>query len=192
MPAICKHSDPQIGLRFLRTCAGFCKLVYSTRVVAPHAHEAELGHFDALVRQAFTDLTGLRPSDAEWEQATRGFDTGGLGLRSTAVHGVGAYIASRASSRDRCKEIDDHFIWELDDASSALARAHAALDVVLGPDHLMSRDVLLGAKQKSISGQIDKASHNRQFDAARVSQRANLNSECLPGASGFLSAVLHD
>ena len=97
--AICTHTDPQIGMRLLRICAGFCKLVYSCRVVAPHAHEAELRCFDALVRKAFVDLTDVHPNDEQWDQATRGFDTGGPGLRSTADHDIGAFLASRAPPR---------------------------------------------------------------------------------------------
>ena len=187
--AICTHGDPQIGLRLLWTCGSFCKLVYSTRVVAPHAQIAELQNFDALVRQTFSDLTGLHPDDATWDQATRGFDSAGLGLRSTADHGVGAYLASRAASRDRCKKIDDHFVWDFDDPGSSLARAYAALGNVLGPAHTITPDSLLHYRQKTISAMIDKSKFERQFAAASVSQRANLNSETLPGASGFLSAI---
>ena len=187
--AISKHSDPQIGQRLLRVFASFGKLVYSVRVVAPHAHLAELRRFDTLVRQGFSDITGLHPSDAEWDQATRGFDTAGLGLRSTADHGFGAYLASRANSWTRCREIDHHFTWEVDTPNSAPANALASLNTFFAPDQHLSSEILATTRQKAISSKIDEAKFQRQFASSPIPQKASLNSECLPGASGFLSAI---
>jgi hypothetical protein len=187
--AICKHTDPQIGLRLLRSCSGFCKMVYSVRVIAPHAHMAELRRFDSLVRQAFSDLTGLHPTDAEWGQATRGFDSAGLGLRSTVDHGLGAYLASRANSWARCREIDEHFTWEIDSPNSAPASALTAINALLAPEQQLSAETLPTTRQKAISAKIDEAKFQRQFAASPIPQKASLNSERLPGASGFLSAV---
>jgi hypothetical protein len=158
-------------------------------VVAPHAHLVELRRFDTLVRQAFSDLTGLHPSDSEWDQATRGFDTAGLGLRSTADHAFGAYLSSRANSWSRCREIDQHFTWEVDTPYSAPANALTALNAMFEPEQRLSSEVLTTMRQKALSAKIDEAIFQRQFASSSRDRRASLNSERLPGASGFLSAI---
>ena len=56
------------------------------------------------------------------------------------------HLASRVSSRQSCAEIGRHFVWELDSATSDLARAHTALNAVLRLEHTLSQDDLLGAK----------------------------------------------
>ena len=189
LEAICKHQDTQIGVRLLRACAGFCKLVYSARVVGPHAHANELALFDQKVRQAFADLTGLYTTDEEWEQAGRGFDTAGLGLRHTARHAPAAYLASRVASRARCGEIDPHFVWEIDDPQSAPAAALTALNAQLEPNGYFDQERLESAKQKTLSIAIDQASFQRHLARLSVSGQADLRSETLPGASGFLSCI---
>ena len=120
-------------------------------MVAPHAHLAGLRCFDTLVRQGFSDITRLHPSDAELDQATGGFDTAGLGLRSTAEHGFGAYLASRANSWTRCREIDPHFTWEVDTPSSAPANALASLNTFSLPTNIYRlRSLLPRAKRLSL------------------------------------------
>ena len=73
--AITELDDPQVGLRLMRACAGFCKLVYSARVVCPDAHMWALQTFDTLLRDALSELTGLQLSDRQWAQAGRSFRT---------------------------------------------------------------------------------------------------------------------
>ena len=95
LDAISSMEDPQVGLRLLRHCAGFCKLVYSMRTIPGVLQQDELLRFDHCVREAFQGLTGLRPNESQWSQATRSFCFAGLGLRSTSRHAHAAYTASR-------------------------------------------------------------------------------------------------
>ena len=75
-------ADPQIALLLLRQCAAFCKIAFSIRVTPQADHKEALSDFDASVRACFEDLSGLRPSDAQWAQALLAVSRGGLGLRS--------------------------------------------------------------------------------------------------------------
>ena len=132
LEAISSHRDPQIGLRLLRSCAGFCKMVYTARVVAPAWHLTALHEFDLAVRTAFVELTGLQPDEPQWEQACRGMFAGGLGLRSVSRHTAGAYLASRASTRILCSEVDPNFVWDVG-ADAGLSSAIDAFNGALPP-----------------------------------------------------------
>jgi hypothetical protein len=79
------------------------------------------------------------------------------------------------------------FVWELV-PTSAPARALTHINASLGADQL-STDTLRNIRQKHISARLDKAQFQRQLDTGSAWERANLHSECLPGASGFLSCI---
>ena len=107
--AISRLADPRSGTGFSAPAADFaswCAALGSP----PSVQRSELQRFDSLVRQAFSTLTSLHPNEAEWDQVTRGFDTAGLSLRSAALHSLGACLASRAFSYERCREIDGHHV----------------------------------------------------------------------------------
>ena len=102
---------------------------------------------------------------------------------------MGAYLASRASSYERCREIDGHHVWEVSVPHSHPARALQALGEILRPDADMRAEHLPAQSQKNMSAKIDKAKYDYQFASSSAAQRAHLLSECLLGASGFLSAI---
>ena len=189
LDAVAKLTDPQVGLRLLRHCAGFCKMVYSMRVTDPEAHSAALLAFDELQRATFTEITGLRPNDAQWGQAQRGFTHSGLGLRSVARHAPGAYLASCAATQAQCLAADAGFVCDVDTPQSAPARALVALNGMLPGGSPVTMENMAKLRQKDISTMIDKVAHEDFFNSASVSDRATLLSESLPGASGFLSAA---
>ena len=133
LDALAALSDPQVGLRLLRRCAGFCKLVYSARTVPGSMHFDELLRYDRNVCTALGTLTGLRRNEAQWGQATRGFAFAGLGLRSSARHAHAAYTASRTQTHELCRELDGEFVWEGADGSSLLAQGLRALNFTRPP-----------------------------------------------------------
>ena len=131
LQALGELQDPQVGLRLLRLCRNFCKMVYLQRTVPHEVQSAPLQEFDAKIRDAFCSLTGFYPTDEEWKQATRGFAQGGLGLRSAARHAPAAYLASFAATQAGCRELDPRYEWGIADASSWAGRALAALNTAL-------------------------------------------------------------
>ena len=188
LAAIAELPDPQVGLRLIRSCGGFCRLVFSARVVGPDLHATSLRAFDGTVRAAVSELTALSLSDQQWAQAGRSFRTGGLGLRGER-HAAAAYLASRAATRDKCAEIDPHFVWDISSTGSDVARAFALLAAVLPPEARPAADDPRLASQKHLSKLVDEADLSAQLASAGAAERANLRSETLWGASGFLSAV---
>ena len=57
--AIAAIPDPQVALRLLRRCSGFCKLVYSMRAAPSRSHRQALAGFDGATRCAFSALAAL-------------------------------------------------------------------------------------------------------------------------------------
>ena len=189
LEAIGNLPDPQVGLRLIRSCAGFCRLVYSARVVFPGAHVAALHSFDTVVRDTLDELTGLCLTDRQWRQAARSFRTGGLGLRSGERHAACAYVASRAATHAKCKEIDPMFVWDIGTDGSECARAFSALTSALPPNSVPSTDDPRLASQRFLSRLLDEAELDSQLASADAAEAANLRSETLWGASGFLTAL---
>ena len=112
-----KIEDPQVCLRILRSCLGFCKIVYTMRTVPWEMHADQLVAYDEVIRSTFSTCTGISPNDSQWEQATRGFECAGLGLRSASFHAAAAYLASCAATAKACAEVDSEFRWDPEDAS---------------------------------------------------------------------------
>ena len=53
----------------------------------------------------------------------------------------------------------------------------------------MPAEQLAALRQKAVSARIDQAKFDQQFASSLVPQRAQLLTECLPGAGGFLTAI---
>ena len=89
------------------------------------------------VRDTFADLMGCWPSEAQWNQAGRGMNRAGLGLRHTAKHAAAAYVASRAATVRLCSEVDasvgpttdSHLEASLRSLKSVLAREEQVPDL---------------------------------------------------------------
>ena len=80
--AICQHTNPQIGMQLLRICAGFYTHSSTAQGSSPPTNlRNPVRRFGLLVRKVFVDPTYVHPNDEQWDQTTKGFDTGGLGLR---------------------------------------------------------------------------------------------------------------
>lgn len=181
LTAISTLPEPQVGLRLIRTCAGFCRLVYSARVVCPDFQSAALRSFDRSIRDSVDELTGLSLSDRQWAQAGRSFKNAGLGLRSGERHAACACIASRAATRDKCREIDSHYLWDIEVLGSDVGRAFAALLAVLPPGTELHADDGRLPSQRSLSSLLGDAEHESQVASAETAEAANLRSEALWG-----------
>ncbi|CAL1170433.1 unnamed protein product [Cladocopium goreaui] len=128
LDAIGVPEDPQVALRLLRACGGFTRMVHSMRCTPPTAHRLALNMFDGMVRRCFGDFSGIHPSDGQWDQATRGLNFAGLGLRATSLHAAGAYIASVGASLEACVDIDSAFSATAVKAAAGLQEGVAGLN----------------------------------------------------------------
>ena len=189
LDAIARLEDPQVGLRLLRNCASFCKMVYAARTADPAAMQEPFAAFDKDVRSCFTELTGFSPTDTEWTQAQLGLGHAGLGLRSAVRHAPAAYFASRVGTRHLCGQMDPAYVWDDNEPGSALSSALSALAASLPP----SKQALLQPsgtlKQKDLSDALDKVDFERRLAGAEAAVKAAVLSETLKGASGFITAI---
>ena len=110
----------QTALLLLRTCASYCKLAYSARVVPPNLHREALQLFSADLRSGLEVLAEAELSDQAWLQAQLGILNGGIGLRDPERHAPAAYVSSVWSCQNLYKRSDPgfdlstgggHFAW---------------------------------------------------------------------------------
>ena len=188
LDAIGVPEDPQVALHLLRACGGFTRMVHSMRCTPPTAHRLALNMFDGMVRGCFGDFSGIHPSDSQWDQATRGLNFAGLGLRATSLHAAGAYIASVGASLEACVDIDSAFSATAVKAAAGLQEGVAALNHSLGGGSLPLDDAL-ALSQRDLSARLDVAGWTGQLGCSSLVDQAHLRSEAEPGARAFLTAV---
>ena len=189
LDAVAELEDPQVGLRLLRACAGFARVVHSMRCNPPCAQAAALATFDGHVQRCFGDLTGLHLTAGQWRQAARGVGQAGLGLRASLVHAPAAYLASLGASLADCADIDRAFSAQAVHGSPAVAAALRALNRELPQDSALSLCEALAAKQRALSERVDLAGWEAQLVQASLVERAVLRSEAGLGARAFLAAT---
>eukprot|EP00435_Cladocopium_sp_Y103_P009537 s556_g2.t1 len=182
LEAIGGLDDSQVGIRLLRSCAGHCRMIHNMRCAPPVAQLAGFQAFDQSVRACFSSLTGLHPTDGQWQQAARGFDKAGLGLRTTQRDGAAAYLASLGESRDLCARLDSNF-----SDAGLLASTHAggALTMYNGylpQEQQITLPAALGKRQKDLTMALDAATWEAQLLASSLTGRALLLPEAAPGA----------
>ena len=124
--------DSQVGLRLLRNCAGFVRMVHSMRCNPRGAQHQALATFDQMTHACFGGLTGLHLISQQWQQAGRSLARAGLGLRSAAQHAPAAYLALLGASLSGCAELDGGF------SPLEVLNTPAALDA-LHPSELSAR-----------------------------------------------------
>ena len=173
--ALAELEDAQVGLRLLRSCAGHCRLVHGSRCAPPSGQRSALQHFDSLVRDCFSGLTGLHLNGWQWEQAGRGLAYAGLGLRSVASDGAAAYLASLGGCLEACRAIDPHY------AAAGLATEPSVVAAAAGLPQPLAPHLALAMKQKALTKAADEAGWQRQLEGASTTARALLRSEAEPG-----------
>ena len=183
------YGHTQGALQLLRHCAGWGKLVYSSRTVPPHWHHRELASFGVALRGCLEQMVGEKLSDRSWSLAQLGIVHGGLGIRDPAKHAAAAYLASLSQTRELCGLIDPSF--DGDDADGGLylhateADLRASVLEAAAPDRGGSR-----LTQKEVSSLVDAAllqqlAHDQRHDAFFC---AHLALNALPGAGVWLTA----
>ena len=133
LAALGRLPDPQIALKLLRHCGGFCKMAYSARVVPPNAHAPAVAEFDEAVRACFEEFSCLVLDADQWAQAGLATSMGGLGLRSLRKHGKAAFLASRASTAAKCIEVAPNLIKDVGSPENGSRRRWSPLTVASAP-----------------------------------------------------------
>jgi hypothetical protein len=190
LDAIGGLDDAQVGVRLLRSSAGHCRLVHSMRCSPPGPQMDSFKMFDQRVRACFSSLTGLHPTDTQWQQAARSFAQAGLGLRSTHLDGPAAYLSSAGKSRQLCAQLDSKFS-DADFASGHFGTTLQLYNSNLPPAQQVTLQQCLGQPQKQLTTALDNISWEAQLSSSTLTGRALLLSEAAPGARAFLAARPH-
>ena len=157
LDALGELEDPQVGLRLLRACVGFARMLHSMRCNPSVPQTAALRMFDGMVRRSFGDFTGLHPNALQWKQAALGLGHGGLGLRSTSDHASAAFLASWASALQAGAALDATFCPNEAKFCPELAAALACFNSKLEPEAHITLDDVLSSKQHAMSQRLDHA-----------------------------------
>jgi len=197
--------DTQISKTLLRHCTGFCQFAYALRATPPTQVVAAAVDFDDIVLAAFQCGTFALPKN-KLSQVRRGIRSGGLGIRSVAMHSEAAYIASVSFAANADG-------WRADSAMG-YTRAVAAFNAKVAPEDRLvinadglavaassvaapavsSAPVVPGAvaappKQKALSALIDKTALAAEYAGATRRDRKRLTSQSGEHAALFLGVV---
>ena len=166
-------------------------MVYSIRVVPASFHAEALQTFDAAVRSCFEQFTCLHPDDEQWTQATLGTASGGLGLRSLVDHSNAAFLASRSSCLELCKQLDPRhtFQGETDDGPTPERLAFDAINAAVNDDDRITSAENQKLSQRVLSQAVDKRTVAQLKSSASSSRCAHLGLVSAPDAGLFLHAT---
>ncbi|CAK9102220.1 Uncharacterized protein SCF082_LOCUS47777 [Durusdinium trenchii] len=106
LDALAALGDAQVGLRLLRSCAGYGRLVHSMRCNPPHCQNEALQLFDLKIQAAFSSITGLHLTAMQRAQVGRGLAFAGAGVRSSSLDAPAAFLASVGGCASACEEVD--------------------------------------------------------------------------------------
>ena len=186
LDALAELGDAQVGLRLLRSCAGYGRLVHSMRCNPPHSQRAALQLFDGKVQAAFSSITGLHLTATQRAQVGRGLGFAGVGVRCSSLDAPAAFLASVGSCAVACEEADPAYVAAAVVLDPACTQATTALNAQL--QHPLAPGAALSLKQKALTRLLDEASWQAQLAASSTTRQALLRSEAEPGARAFLVA----
>ena len=178
--------DAQVGIRLLRPCASYGRVMHSMRCTPPASHQEPLQQFDSMVQAAFSSITGLHLNSAQREQASRGLCHAGLGLRSATLDSPAAFLASKGTTALACEQLDPSYIAAAVVLEPAVTQATTFFNALVR--HCLAPGAALSMKQKSLTHLVDEASWQTQLGASATTAQALLRSEAEPGARAFLAA----
>ena len=185
--------SPQDAFSIIRSCAGFCKIVYSIRVTPPDMLRASMGAFEEGLRHGLETIVGSTLDERHWDQAGLSIKEGGLGLRRPTQHADAAYIASFRGSADLATAIDPHFDPQDAFGHSGLAKSICTFNAIVPNSEVISAHDL-PQKQRHLSGQLD-AAMRRKLLAENSRDRffcAHLALVSAEGAGAWLTAFPED
>ncbi|CAK0879393.1 unnamed protein product [Prorocentrum cordatum] len=156
------------------------QLVAAPEIAPNSVLKAETGVSRVALRGGFK-LLGASIGDQAYCEAFHG-------LRRMEAHVPGAYMASLAATRDLCAALDPAYRWAPEDASTRAGQALFAYNARLPGASGARPETLEGATQKGLSAALDDHDHKAFCVGLSESDLAEIQSEQLPGASGFLKA----
>ena len=155
--------DSQMETTLLRSCLSFPKVAFALRTCPPRHINGATEAFDAVMREALSDLAGGPLSDWSWMKATLPSSLGGLNVRVASLHALAAFIGSLNKSRTLVAMILGHTPRDSSHAASSLdTLANSAGK----PGWCSLEDVDIPVNQKALSHAIDRATFDHLLSLA--------------------------
>ena len=142
------------------------------------------------MRACFKQFSCLHPNGEQWSQATLSTDLGGLGLRSLAQHCHAAFLASRSSCYDLCRQLDSNHTFE-SGGDAPEYQAFRAYNNCVNDDKRLAASSLGKLRQKELSLAVDERTFGQLTAQEMInqSQRAHLKLVSASGASLWPNAA---
>jgi len=179
--------DSHMATSLLRSCLAFPKIAFSLRSCAPGLIPNGLRAFDCTIRWALSEIVGSPISDWSWSKAGLSPSSGGVGLRSAALHAPTAYIGSVHQTAALVGSMvfpgtpEDTFVPEV---------VRDLAEVTGHPEWSTLDSITLNLSQRTLSAEVDTAQHERLLlSAPSLRHKALLLSTGLPYAGAWLSAL---
>ena len=185
--------DPHVAFYLLRSSGNSSRMLYLARTTPKEMCGAAFQQFDAAVRSAFVQTTGLELSDASWRQAALRAGSGGLGLRASDDVADPAYLASRASIHRQAALVWSGYYWDAASPASFLEAAASRCNVLWAaagmPDRISASDPDADLSQRRLSCLVDKARLQSWLQQASADDICRLHALQAPHAAQLLQVV---
>lgn len=136
---------------------------------------------DLAVRKTFEHIARLRLTDVQWKQAILSTSRGGLGLRSSALHAPGAYIASVLA----CAQLDGWDPRSAEDFETVLEEVRQ----LTGRPNWGQDGTFPNATQRELSESVDDLQLASLLNTSPPVDCARIRSCSSKGASSWLTAI---
>ncbi|CAE8643154.1 unnamed protein product, partial [Polarella glacialis] len=159
------------------------------RMTPAHLQTNPLCSFDAAVRTTWCAVTSLLPNNAQWEQAYKGFECAGFGLRSAARHAEAAFLSSACVSRELRHSLDPAFTLAANSHTSDFGISLTAYNNKLSENKQLQPQAVAGRRQQSLSLALDEEGHTERLTNASLVDQATLRFAREEGAKDFRQAI---
>jgi hypothetical protein len=173
--------DPQISLHLLRSCASFCRFVYLARTTPSQLIADALKGVDSDFHDCLCRFSALQLSDTAWRQSQLSLSSGGLGLRSVALHSSAAFVSSH--TRALPDTITPHL------CQSVEVVAGLSGDDVRPMADIVSDMIANKPSQHQLSSQIDKRCWLELVSSVPLADQIRLHALTAERASSWLQAM---
>jgi len=156
--------DPQVAFQLLRSCAGFCRVVYLSRALSCTTMESTAEAFDRGTISTLEAILGVPLGVEATLQVQQPIVEGGLGLRSSLAHLGAARLASVNANRATTQRVLEA-TQDSPPPHSSREEPAAQLAISLRTEvDQIHEDILESKTQREISKYVDSHESKRLMD----------------------------
>jgi hypothetical protein len=166
--------DPQVAFLLLRSCAGFCRIVYLARALSCKKMEATAAAFDKATIGTLGSIIGVPLGEEAVLQSQQPMFVGGLGLRSAEAHLGAAHLASVNANRGTTGLVLAATQSTLPPHSLALEPLEQLAKALRTDADQIDVEIAISSTQSKISEVVDAHEGRKLVDLLSLRDRARL------------------